>query len=64
MLLTGLLVGAITASLVASSVVLFAGSADADRGDKVKNLVKKIMEKVKERRGSGDDPPSGSHPHG
>lgn len=58
MLLTVLLVTAITASLVASSVVFFAESADADRGDKIKEKVKKIIEKIKEKRGKG----GGDHP--
>jgi NTP pyrophosphatase (non-canonical NTP hydrolase) len=39
--------------LVASSVVFFADSVDADRGDKIKEKVKKIIEKIKEKRGRG-----------
>ena len=53
-LLTVLFVGAVTASLVASSVVFFVDSADADCGDKIKEKVKKVLDKIKERR-SGDD---------
>ena len=50
-ILTALLVTAVAASLVASSVVFFADSADADRGDKIKEKVKKALDKVKERIG-------------
>ena len=64
MLLTGLLVAAITASLVASSVVLFADSADADRGDKIKEKIKKALDKVKERTGRGGHGPVGDPPGG
>jgi uncharacterized membrane protein len=52
-LLTVRLVTTITASLVASS-------ADADRGDKIKEKIKKAFEKVKEKRGGGGTGPGGS----
>jgi hypothetical protein len=42
-LLTGLLVTSITASLVTSSVAFVTDSADADRGDKIKEKIKKII---------------------
>ncbi len=52
-ILTALLVTGVAASLVASSVVFLADSADADRGDKIKGKVKKALEKIKERIGWG-----------
>jgi len=42
-LLTVLLVTAITASLVGSTVLIFADSADADRGDKIKEKIKRAF---------------------
>ena len=45
-----------------SSVVFFADSADADRGDKFKEKVKKIIEKIKEKRGRGRDGPDRDPP--
>jgi hypothetical protein len=39
--------GAITASLVASSVLVFADSADAKHGDKIKEKVKELKSKIK-----------------
>ena len=53
MLVAVLLVTAITASLVASSVAFIADSADADRSDKIKEKAKGILDKVIERIGGG-----------
>ena len=47
------LVTVVATSLVASSVVFVAGPADADLGDKIKEKVKKVFDKIKERRGGG-----------
>ena len=48
-------VTAVTASLVASPVAFIADSADADRSDKIKEKVKKLIEKIKEKRSNGGD---------
>ncbi|MGB7632496.1 MAG: hypothetical protein WBL68_02105 [Nitrososphaeraceae archaeon] len=61
MLVTVLLVTAITASLVASSVAFIADSADADRSDKIKEKVKGILDKVIERIGGGGHRGGGEH---
>jgi len=54
-LLTVPFVTAVTASLVASPVAFIADSADADRSDKIKEKVKKLIEKIKEKRSNGGD---------
>ena len=61
MLVTVLLVTAITASLVASSVAFIADSADTDRSDKIKEKVKGILDKVIERIGWGGHRGGGEH---
>ncbi len=67
-ILIGLLVTAMTVSLVTSSVVFLADSADADRDDKIKEKVsekiKKALDKIKERTGNGGHGPVGDPPGG
>ena len=53
-----------TVSLVASSVVIFADSADADRGDRIKEKIKKALDKIEERTGRGGHGPVGDPPGG
>lgn len=57
-LLMAALVTVVATSLVASSVVFVAGPADADLGDKIKEKIKKVFDKIKERRGGGGDGPN------